>query len=166
MRWKFHIPSLARHYISGAAGQAEAEAAHDVAEDRADERAAAGANGRGDDVTLDVVFFLNDLAFLHFHVFAALAVGLPPGLFDFDDAHLDRNQAAIDFDGTEREIQVGLATKSGKVPGLLDCANDAVDAGACGKHQLTAEIDGLGHNGNERVPSLATAVLMPLKSVR
>src|SRR5207247_5143467 len=46
----------------------------------------------------------------------------------------------------------GLATKSGKVAGLRDCADDAVDAGARGKHQLAAEVDWLGNNGNERVP--------------
>src|SRR6266571_1363378 len=47
---------------------------------------------------------------------------------------------------------VALAPKGGKVAGPLDRADDAVDAGACGRHQLTAETDGLGHNGNERVP--------------
>src|SRR5882762_10693899 len=63
LRGKFEVLALARDDVRGAAGKAEAEAARDVAEDRADERAAAGADGRADDVALDVMFFLNHLAF-------------------------------------------------------------------------------------------------------
>src|SRR6266699_865405 len=81
---------------------------------------ATGTDSRADDVALDVMLFLDDLTFFDFHVFAALAFGSPMGLLDGNDAHLHGNEAAIDFDGAEREIHVSLAAKHGKVAGLLD----------------------------------------------
>jgi len=120
-----------------------------VAEDGANERAAAGADGGAEDVPLEVVLFLNDLAFFDFHIFAALAVGLSVGLLDGDDAHLYGNEAAIHFDGTKREIHVRLATKQGKVARFFHGADDAVDACAGGEKQLAPQIDGFGDYGNE-----------------
>src|SRR5882672_2328315 len=68
LRGKFEVLALARDDVNGAASKAQAEAARDVAEDRADESAAAGTDSPADDVAL-VVLFLNDLAFFNFHVF-------------------------------------------------------------------------------------------------
>src|SRR6267378_4856944 len=151
LRGKFEVLAFARDDVNGAAGKAQAEAAGDVAEDRADESAATGTDSPADDVALDVVLFLNDLAFFNFHVFAALAVGLPARLLDGDDAHLHGDEAAIDFDGAEREVHVGLAAKDGKVAGLLDSADDAVHTRTSGKQQLAAEVDGVGDNSDKRV---------------
>src|SRR5438552_6554425 len=61
LRRKFEVLALARDDIGGTAGQAEAEATRDVAEDRTDERAATGADGRADNIALDVMLFLNDI---------------------------------------------------------------------------------------------------------
>src|SRR6266852_5271057 len=106
LRGKVEVLALARDDVSSAAGKAEAEATRDVAEDRADESAATGADGRAYDVALDVMLFLNDLAFFNFHVLAALAVSLPVRLLDGNDTHLHGDEAAIDFDGAEREVHV------------------------------------------------------------
>src|SRR5204863_350688 len=76
LRRKFEVLALARDDIGGTAGQAEAEATRDVAEDRTDERAATGPDGRADNIALDVMLFLNDLSFVHFQIFAALAFRL------------------------------------------------------------------------------------------
>src|SRR5260370_41313936 len=91
-----------------------------MAERRSNESPAAGADGGADDVALDVMLFLNDLAFFNFHVLAAFAVGLPARLLDGNDAHLHRDEAAIDFDGTKSEVHVWLAAKDGKAAGLLE----------------------------------------------
>ena len=125
MRGKFEILALARHDVNGAAGKAQAEAACDVAEDRADESAASGPDGGADDVALDVVLFLNDLALFNLDVFAALAVGLPVWLLDGNKAHLNGDEAAVDFDRAEAQVHVSLAAKHGKVAGFLDGADDA-----------------------------------------
>src|SRR6266849_4706732 len=69
-------------------GKVEVLALARDAEDRADESAATGADGRAYDVALDVMLFLNDLAFFNFHVLAALAVSLPVRLLDGNDTHL------------------------------------------------------------------------------
>src|SRR5579863_342723 len=63
LRGELDFFSFARNDVDGTAGEAEAETANNVAEDCADERAAAGADGRADDIALDVVLFLDDLAF-------------------------------------------------------------------------------------------------------
>ena len=76
MRGKFEVLALARDDVNGAAREAETEAARDVAEDRTYKRAATGAHSRADDVALDVMLLLNDLAFFNSHVFAARAAGL------------------------------------------------------------------------------------------
>ena len=151
LRRKFEVLALARDDIGGTAGQAEAEATRDVAEDRTDERAATGPDGRADNIALDVVLFLNDLSFGHLQIFAALAFGLPARLLDGNDAHLHGDEAAIDFDGPEREVHVRLAAKDGKAAGLLHGADDAVHARTGGKQQLAAEVDGVGDNGDKRV---------------
>src|SRR5216684_4698711 len=154
LRGKVEVLALARDDVSGAAGKAKAEAARDVTEDRADESAATGADGRANDVALDVMLFLNDLAFFDFHVLAALAIGLPMRLLDGNDAHLHGDEAAVDFDGAEREVHVSLAAEHGKVAGFLHGADDAVHARTGGQQQLAAEVDGLGDNGDERVAVL------------
>jgi hypothetical protein len=82
LRGKFEILALARNDVNGAAGEAEAEAARDMAEDCTDERAASGTDSRADNVALDVVLFLNDLAFIHFQIFAAFAFRLAAWLLD------------------------------------------------------------------------------------
>jgi len=151
LRGKFEVLALARNDVNGAAGEAETEASRDVAEDRADKRAATGAHSRADDVALDVMLFLNNLAFFNFHVFAARAADLPARLLDGDEAHLHGDEAAIDFDGAEREVHVGLAAKDGEAAGLLHGADDAVHARTGGEQQLAAEVDGVGDNGDKRV---------------
>src|SRR5712692_5469590 len=154
LRGKIEVLAFARDDVSGAAGKAEAKAAHDVAEDRADESAATSADGRADNVALDVMLFLNHLAFFNFYIFAALAVDLPVRLLDGNDAHLHGDEAAIDFDGAEGEVHVSLAAKNGKVAGLLHRADDAVHTRTGGQQQLGAEVDGLGDDGDERVAIL------------
>src|SRR5260370_28537041 len=109
-----------------------------MAERRSNESPAAGADGGADDVALDVMLFLNHLAFFNFHVLAAFAVGLPARLLDGNDAHLHRDEAAIDFNGPEREVHVRLAAKDGKAAGLLDPARDAVYTPAGGEQQPAA----------------------------
>src|SRR5207245_11520490 len=116
---QFDFLPLARDDVGSAARESQPEAADDVAEDRANERAPAGSHGGCDDVAPDVLLLFDRLAFFHFHVFAWLAVGLYVRLLDGDDAHLHRNQTAIDFDGAKREIHVCLATDDGETPGLL-----------------------------------------------
>src|SRR5437016_13894599 len=76
LRRKFEVLALARDDIGGTAGQAEAEATRDVAEDRTDERAATGADGRADNIALEVMLFLSALSFVHFRIFATPAYGL------------------------------------------------------------------------------------------
>src|SRR6266436_4897696 len=154
LRGKLEVLALARDDVRGAAREAEAETAGDVAEDRADEGAAAGADGPADDVALNIMLFLDDLAFFNFHVFAALAFGLPARLLDGDDAHLHGDEAAVDFNGAEGEVHVGLAAENGKVAGLLHRADDAVHTRTGGQQQLGAEVDGLGDDGDERVAIL------------
>ena len=154
LRRKFEVLALARDDIGGTAGQAEAEATRDVAEDRTDERAATGPDGRADNIALDVMLFLNDLSFVHFQIFAALAFGLPARLLDGNDAHLHGDEAAINFHGTKSEVHVRLAAKDGKAAGPLDGADNAVHTRAGGKQQLAAEIDRLGDRGDERVAIL------------
>jgi hypothetical protein len=151
LRGKIEVPTLARDDVNSAAGEAETEAAHDVAEDCTDKRAATGAHSCADDVALDVVLFLNDLAFFNSHVFRSSAAGLPARLLDGDDAHLHGDEAAIDFDGAEREVHVRLAAKDGKVAGLFDGTDDAVHARTGGQQQLAAEVHGLRDNGDKRV---------------
>src|SRR5260370_24996765 len=154
LRGKFEVFAFARDDVGGAAGKTEAEAARGMAEHGTDESPAAGTDGRADDVALDVMLFLNDLAFFNFHVLAAFAVGLPARLLDGNDAHLHRDEAAIDFDGTKSEVHVCLAAKDGKAAGLLDSTDDAVHTRTGGKQQLAAEVDGFGDNGDERVAIL------------
>src|SRR5712692_7880641 len=55
LRGKIEVLALARDDIDGAAGKPKAEAARDVTEDRADESAAPGTDGRAYDVALDVM---------------------------------------------------------------------------------------------------------------
>src|SRR5713101_2408388 len=62
LRRQVEFLALARNNVRGAASQAEAEAARDVAENRADESAAACADGASNDIALDVVLLLDDLA--------------------------------------------------------------------------------------------------------
>src|SRR5260370_28226063 len=154
LRGKIEILALARDDVSGAAGEAEAETARDVAEDRAYEGAATGADGRADDVALDVVLFLNDLALFNLHVFAALAFGLPARLLDGDDAHLHGDEAAIDFDGAEGEVHVGLASENGKVASLLHRADDAVHTRTGGPQPFGTPGDGLRGDSDGPVPTL------------
>src|SRR5258707_3720492 len=154
LRGKLEVFALAREDVNGVAGKAQAEAARDVAEDRADESAAAGTDSPADDVALDVVLFLNDLAFFNFHVFAALGVRLPARLLDGDDAHPHRDEAAIDLDGAEREVHVRLAAKDGEAAGLFDRAHDSGQTRTSGQQQLAPEVDRLGDDGDERVTIL------------
>src|SRR5260370_38791196 len=154
LRRKFEVLALARDDVSGAAGKAEAETARGMAKHHTNESPAAGADGGGDDVALDVVLFLNHLAFFDFYVFAALAVGLPVRLLDGNDAHLHRDEAAIDFNGTTRHVHIRLAAKDGKAAGLLDGSNDAIHARTGREQQLAAEADRLGDNGDKRIPLL------------
>src|SRR5205807_1114867 len=151
LRRKFEVLALARDDVGGAAGQAEAEAASHVAEDRANESSATGTDGRADNVTLEVMLFLNNLSFVHVQIFAALAFGQPVRLLDGNDAHLHGYEAAIDFDGTKSEVHVRLAAKDGKAASPLDRADNAVHTRAGGKQQLAPEIDGLRNYGDERV---------------
>src|SRR5260370_41175956 len=100
------------------------------------------------------MLFLNDLAFFNFHVLAAFAVGLPARLLDGNDAHLHRDEAAIDFDGTKSEVHVCLAAKDGKAEGLLDSTDDAVHTRTGGEQQLAAAEDQVGDNGEAPAAAL------------
>src|ERR1700687_3586734 len=97
LRRKLNILGLAGNDIGRAASQADAKAAHDVAEEQADHRSASGADRGREDVTFIVVFFLQDPALLDLHIFARLFVGLAR-LLDGDDAHLHGYQAAVHFE--------------------------------------------------------------------
>src|SRR5260370_4111648 len=150
LRGKVEVLALARDDVSGAAGKAEAEATRDVTEDRTDESAATDTDGRAYDVALDVMLFLNDLTFFNFHVLAALAVGLPMRLLDGNDAHLHGDEAAVDFDGAEREVHVSLAAKHGKVAGLLLPVPDALPTRTGRGHTTSALHDRV--SGTARLP--------------
>src|SRR5260370_37940172 len=127
---KFEVLAFARDDVSGAASKAEAETARGMAKHHTNESPAAGADGGADDVALDVVLFLNHLAFFDFYVFAALAVGLPVRLLDGNDAHLHRDEAAIDFNGTTRHVHIRLDRKDGKAAGPV-CRRNNGTSGRC-----------------------------------
>ena len=83
LRREVQVFALASGDVSGAAGKTETESAHDVAEDRGDERATTSTYSRADNVALDLMLFLNNLAFFNFYIFAALAVGLAGRVLDW-----------------------------------------------------------------------------------
>jgi hypothetical protein len=151
LRREFHFLALANHDVGGAASEAEAEALHDFTEDGANDGARAGADGAADDVTLEVMLFLHNLTFSDLDVASLFAVGLASGRLERDDAHLDGDEAAVNFHGMKSDVDVGLAAEHGEAAGFLDGANDTVDARARGNQHLGAEHNGIGDSGDEGV---------------
>ena len=144
VRGNHDVFALARDDIDRAARQSDAESANNMAEDGANQRGTAGADGRGEHVTFVIVFFLHDSAFVHLHILAGLVVGNVAGLLNGDDAHLHGDDAAVRFrENAETEIHVRLSANKREVARRSNRADDAVNAGAGGNQKLIAEIDGL-----------------------
>jgi hypothetical protein len=148
----FELFAFAGHDVDSAAGQANAKAADDVAENRADHGSSAGADGCGEGVTFVVVLLLDHATFFDLSVFARLSVGfVATRLLNIKDAHLYRDNAAVDFERAEGEIHIGFAANEGESAGGGDGADNTIDAGAGRNEELVTEVNGLGDNGDERI---------------
>jgi len=152
---EFDFPSLAGGDIDGAGGEADTRAASDVAEEYAHQCAATAADCHTVGVTFIVVFFLDHFAFDDFDVAARGAVGIDARVADADEAHLDGDEAAVEFDGFESEVHVGLAAEEREIFGFLDGADYSVDTSAGWKKDAAVEGDGLGENGDEGIAFVA-----------
>src|SRR5438128_2459065 len=95
---QIHFLALASHDINRTAGKAESETTDGMAEDGADECAAAAADGSGNNVAFNVVFLFDDLAFRNFHVFPLAVIAVLCWLLDGEQTHLNRDEAAVNFD--------------------------------------------------------------------
>src|ERR1700730_18782844 len=82
---------------------------------------------------------------------AAGICSVDAGPYDFDDAHVHGDEAAIDFDAAEIQVHVGLATKNGKATRSLNGTDGAVDARTGGDQQSVTDEDGLGNHGDKRI---------------
>ena len=71
-----------------------------------------------------------------------------------ENAHLDGDEAAVDFDGLEGEVHVRLAAENRKGFGFLDGADDAVHARASGKNDAAVERNGLREDGDKGIAFL------------
>jgi len=85
-------------------------------------------------------------------------------LLDGNDAHLHGDEAAIDFDGAEREVHVRLAAKHGKWRAFFHGADDAVDTRAGCQQQLATEVHGFGDDSDKRVAIPGYRLLMELRA--
>ena len=148
---EFDFPALAGDDVDGAGCETDTHATSDIAEEGAHQAAATTADEQAIGVPFVIVFLLDNFPFGDFHVIARLAVRIDSWPADGDDAHLDRNEAAVELNGFEREVHVGLATEERKILGFLNGADDAVDAGAGGENDPAVESDWLGKDGNEGI---------------
>src|SRR5260370_40979782 len=119
LRREFHLFAFAFDNVGRASGKADTEAANGVAEDGANQGATAGADRSTRDIACDVMFFLDNLPFLDSHVPAPLAVCLAVRLLYRNDAHLHTDEAAIQLDGAEGDVNVGPAAENHEMPGFL-----------------------------------------------
>src|SRR5271165_635966 len=151
LRREFHFLALANGDVGGAASDAESEAARHVAKNGADQCAAAGADGGAHDVALVVVFFLQDLALVDLDVLAGLGVAIAAAVLNGQDAHLNGDDAAIDFHAAKGEIHVRLPAKQREAARFFHGADGAVDTRAHGNQQGIANEHRLGDHGHEGV---------------
>src|ERR1700730_9824400 len=107
LRWKVDFLAFASNDVCGASSQAESESSRHVAEDQSNQRAAPRANRSSHHIASVVVLFFDDLALIDFYILAPPAIPLAAGLFDGDDAHVNGNKTAIDFQGAESQVHVG-----------------------------------------------------------
>src|SRR5439155_12074926 len=121
------------------------------AEYRSNQSATTRANRSGNNVALDVVLFFNNLSLGDFHVLTPTAFAVLGRFFDGKQAHLDRNEATVNFDRSESKIQIGFAAENGETAGLVDGSDDSVDASANGKNELVADRDRFGDDCHERI---------------
>src|SRR5260370_36623588 len=99
------------------------------------------------------MLFLDHLAFFNAHVFAALAVSLSVRLLNGNDAHLHRDDAAIDFDGAKHEVHVSLAAKHGKVAGFLNPARETGHPRTAGANKTSLAGKGVLATGGSNAAS-------------
>ena len=151
MSREFDFFAFAGGNVDSASGEADAGAASDVTEEYAHQGATATDDDHAEGVTFVVVLFLDDFAFGDFHVAAGRTVGIDARLPDGDDAHLEGNEAVVEFDGFEGEVHVSLAAEEGEIFGFLDGADDAVNARADGQKDAAVESDGLRENGDKGI---------------
>ncbi len=101
------------------------------------------------------MLLLNDFAFGDFNVVAGSTVGINARAADGNNAHLDRDQAAVNFNALKGEVHVGLAAEEWEILGFLDGADDAVNAGAGGKNDAAVKGNGLRENRDEWIAFVA-----------
>ena len=148
---EFDFSALASDDVDGAGGETDADPAGDVAEENAHQCATATADGHAVGVPFIIVLFLDDFAFDDFYVPARGAIGIDTGVADSDEAHLDGDESAVNFNGFEGEIHVSLTAEEREIFGLLDGADYAMNAGAGGKNDEAVESDGLREVGDEGI---------------
>ena len=151
MGWELDFPALAGDDVDSACCETDAHSASDVAEEGAHQAAPAAADEHAIGVPFVIVLLLNHFAFGDFHVVARLTVRIDSWPADGDNAHLDGDQAAVNFDALEGEVHVGLAAEEGEIFWTLDGADYAVDACAGGKEDAAVESDGLGEDCDEGI---------------
>src|SRR5215469_13491538 len=152
VRGQVHLLALARGNENGASREANAHAASEVAGDQPDGRASTAAEGQTQSVTFVVVLLLDNLAFGDFDVVAdRTRAGIDAWLTNRDKTHVHGNQAAVDLDGLEGQVQVSLAFECGEKFGFLDYTDDPVQTGACGKDDAAVKSYRLGEDGHKRI---------------
>lgn len=151
MGGEFDFPTLAGDHVDSAGSETDAHAAGDVAEEGAHQTTPATTDEQAIGVTFVIMLFLDDFTFGDFHVLARLAVGIDAWAADGHDAHLDGDEAAVNFNAFEGEIHVGLAAEEREIFGFLDGADNTVDASAGGKKDAAVESDGLSKDGDEGI---------------
>ena len=152
---EFDFPALAGDGVDRAGCESDTHSAGDVSQERSHQTAATAADEQAIGVTFVVVLFLDDFPFRNFHIVARLAVRIDSRAADGDEAHLDGDKAAVDFDAFESEVHVRLTAEKREILGPLDGADYAVNAGAGGENDAAVESDGLSENGDEGIPFAA-----------
>ncbi len=115
----------------------------------------ANSDGSAEDVALDVMLGLDNLALVDFDVPSSLSfpvfswMGAPGARCSFRG-----KDAAVDFEIAEGKAHRRLAAKDRKMAGVNDSANGAVNAGPGGQNHLAAEINRLGHFGDKGIAAL------------
>jgi hypothetical protein len=102
------------------------------------------------------VLLLDNFALDDFHIVARLAVRIDSWPADGDKTHLDRDEAAVEFNAFEGEVHVGLAAEQREIFGALNGTDYAVDAGACGENDAIVESEGLSEDGDEWIAFAAS----------
>ena len=143
LRRHFHFFALAGNDVHRPGCKPDSEAARHVAEQNTDQRATASTNRHAEGVAFVVVLLLDHFTLRDFHVAAFLTVRIDPWLTDCHQAHLDGNQATVNFYTLEGHVQIRLAAESGEILSLLNRADDAVQACAGRDDNTAVKGDGL-----------------------